>query len=241
MIGRLIYHSKSGKKDMIKNIPVFSDDIRGKSIPLRVVLVEFSNLEIFSSSNELDTEFSNAVRETLDGFTLDNLSTDKSVRSVRELFKLFGTDPTKWRPSSEAIIRRILKDKTLFRINSLVDINNIISIRYRLPIGLYDLDKVKGRIRLGIGREGLSFVGLTGREYNTHGKPVVMDDLGVIGSPIVDSERTKITAGTSNVLAIIFSSKNEPFTHSLNAGKDFADLASRFHPESRVEEPVLSE
>jgi len=226
---------------MIKNVPAFSDDIRGNSIPLCVVLVEFSNLHIFSKSDELDAEFSKAVKETLDGFTLDNLATDKAVRSVRELFKSFGTDPTRWRPSSEAMIRRILKDKTLFRINSLVDINNIISIRYRLPIGLYDLGKVKGRISLGIGREGMSFVGLTGREYNTDGKPVVIDDIGVIGSPIVDSERTKITAETSNVLVIIFSSKNEPFAHSLNAGKDFAHLAARFHPESQVEEPVLLE
>jgi len=226
---------------MIINVPAFSDDIRGNSIPLRVLLVEFSNLLIFSKSDDLDAEFSKAVKETLDGFTLDNLATDKAVRSVRELFKSFGTDPTKWRPSSEAMIRRILKDKTLFRINSLVDINNIISIRYRLPIGLYDLDKVKGRISLGIGREGVSFVGLTGREYNTHGKPVVMDEFGVIGSPIVDSERTKITMETSNVLAIIFSSKNEPFAHSLNAGKDFANLAIRFHPENQVEEPVLLE
>lgn len=226
---------------MIINVPAFSDDIRGNSIPLRVLLVEFSNLLIFSKSDDLDAEFSKAVKETLDGFTLDNLATDKAVRSVRELFKSFGTDPTKWRPSSEAMIRRILKDKNLFRINSLVDINNIISIRYRLPIGLYDLDKVKGRISLGIGREGVSFVGLTGREYNTHGKPVVMDEFGVIGSPIVDSERTKITMETSNVLAIIFSSKNEPFAHSLNAGKDFANLAIRFHPENQVEEPVLLE
>ena len=241
MIGRLIYHSKSGKKDMNTNVPAFSDDIRGNGIPLRVVLVEFSNLLIFSKSDDLDAEFVKAVKETLDGFTLDNLATDKAVRSVRELFRSFGTDPTKWRPSSEAMIRRILKDKTLFRINSLVDINNIISIRYRLPIGLYDLKKVGGRIRIDIGREGLSFSGLTGREYNTYGKPVVIDEFGVIGSPIVDSERTKITVETSNVLAIIFSSKNEPFAHSLNAGKDFANLAVRFHPDCKAESPVLSE
>jgi DNA/RNA-binding domain of Phe-tRNA-synthetase-like protein len=228
-------------KKMINNIPVFSDDIKRNRIPLRIVLVEFSNLQIFSSSDELDAEFSKAVKETLSGFTLDNLSIDKSVRSVRGLFKSFGTDPTKWRPSSEAMIRRILKDKTLFRINSLVDINNIISIRYRLPIGLYDLGKVEGEIKIDIGREGLSFVGLTGREYNTHGKPVVMDALGIIGSPIVDSERTKISNETSNVLAIIFSSKDEPFAHSLDTGKDFAGLAARFHPGSKIENPVLIE
>jgi DNA/RNA-binding domain of Phe-tRNA-synthetase-like protein len=241
MPGWLFYHLKSGNKEMIRDVPIFSDDIRGNNIPLRVVLIGFSNLNIFSKSDELDAEFSNAVKETLSGFTLDNLSIDKSVRNVRQLFKSFGTDPTRWRPSSEAMIRRILKDKTLFRINSLVDINNIISIRYRLPIGLYDLDKVKGRIKLGIGRDDLSFVGLTGREYNTDGKPVVMDDLGVIGSPIVDSDRTKIIPETSNALAIIFSSKDESFTHSLNAGKDFASFAARFHPESKVEEPFLLE
>lgn len=226
---------------MIKSLPVVSDGIKSKGIPLRAVLVEFSGLKLFPKNDELDVEFSKAVSEVLAGFTLENLSSDRAVRCVRELFKSFGTDPTKWRPSSEAMIRRILKDKSLFRIISLVDINNIVSIRYRLPIGLYDLDKVDGNITLGIGKEGLNFTGLTGREYNTDGKPVVLDGRGVIGSPIVDSDRTKITAETSNVLAVVFSSKDEPFEHSMKTGEEFARYVARFHPECSIAGPVVLE
>jgi DNA/RNA-binding domain of Phe-tRNA-synthetase-like protein len=226
---------------MIKNLPVVSDDIKSKGIPLRVVAVEFSGLKLFSKNIELDDEFSKAVSEILAGFTLENLSSDRAVRCIRDLFKSFGTDPTKWRPSSEAMIRRILKDKGLFRIISLVDINNTVSIRYRLPIGLYDLDKVDGEITLGIGKEGVNFIGLTGREYNTDGKPVVLDERGVIGSPIVDSDRTKITAETSNALAVVFSSKDEPFEHSKKAGDEFARFVTRFHPECSITGPVVLE
>lgn len=226
---------------MIKNLPAISDDVKSKGIPLRVAVVKFSGLKLFSKSSELDAEFSKAVSEVLAGFTLENLSSDRAVRCVRDLFKTFGTDPTKWRPSSEAMIRRILKDKSLFRIISLVDINNIVSIRYRLPIGLYDLDKVDGKITLGIGKEGMNFIGLTGREYNTDGKPVVLDGNGVIGSPIVDSDRTKITAETSNVLAVVFSSKDEPFEHSKKTGEEFARFVTRFHPECGISGPVVLE
>jgi DNA/RNA-binding domain of Phe-tRNA-synthetase-like protein len=220
---------------------IFSDAVRSQCIPLRIALVEFSNLAIYKSSTELDIEFDKAVKEILDGFSLESLSSDKAVRNVRDLFKKFGVDPTKWRPSSEAMIRRILKDKGLFRINSLVDINNIVSIRYRLPIGLYDMDKVDGMLTVDIGREGDMFTGLTGREYNAGEKPVVMDSRGIIGSPIVDSDRSKITLETSKALAVIFTNQEEQFEHSLDAGKEFARLVKRYHPDSAVSKPFQIE
>lgn len=222
---------------MSENEIIFSNAVRGKKIPLRAVALWFSNLSIFGTNDSLDSEFNDAVSEILQGFNLESLSSDRAVRNVRELFKSFGTDPTKWRPSSEAMIRRILKDKGLFRINSLVDINNIVSIRYRLPIGLYDRDKVKGNIIIDKGAEGDLFTGLTGREYSADNKPVVMDETGIIGSPIVDSEKTKITDGTINAIALIFSNIEEQFEHAFNAGLEFSRLVSVYHPGAIVSGP----
>jgi DNA/RNA-binding domain of Phe-tRNA-synthetase-like protein len=220
----------------MKELKISADSkINELKIPLKAFGIHFSGVKIFGTNSELDLEFNLTISEVINNYNSESLSNDKIVRLVRDLFKSGGIDPTRWRPSSEAMLRRIVKEKGLFRINSLVDINNITSIRSRLPIGLYDISKIKGEIKISIGDETHSYIGLTGREYNTDKKLIVLDEEGIIGSPIVDSDRTKITDQTSGALAIIFSHCEEQEGISKEAAKLFITLMERFHPESASE------
>ena len=219
-----------------------STTVLEKGIPVLAVLLEIRGLIIVKSDDYLNTEFETTIRETAEAFTTETIAKDKIVALIRAMFKSFGTDPTRWRPSSEAMIRRAVKEKSLYKINSLIDINNIVSMRYRLPIGVYDMDRIAGDVViLDIGCSGEEFTGLTGRTYNAENKPILRDGEGIFGSPVVDSERTKITDITRNAAAVIFSHIDEPVGHCINAAEEYARLARRVHTGVTVTRPVKAE
>lgn len=130
------------------------------------------------------------------------------VKETRELYRACGIDPTKTRPSSEALLRRTLQGKGLYKINNLVDICNWCSLEFQLPIGLYDVDKVKGSIICRFGKEGESFSGIRKDDVNVGGRICMADEEGAFGSPTSDSERTMITENTKRALMVLFGLKN---------------------------------
>ena len=124
---------------------------------------------------------------------------------ARELYRRFGVDPTRVRPSSEALLRRIKRGEGLPRVNSLVDVANAMSVQLQVPVGLYDLGKVKGEelvVRLGADGEG--YAGIGKEKVNVHGRIVVADGEGPIGNPSADSARTMITTDTERAAWIYF-------------------------------------
>jgi len=195
--------------------------------PIKFTAVEFNKLSLHGTSNILDEEFNKTIDEIQTSFTLETLAQDKQIKLIRNLFKSVGTDPSRWRPSSEAMLRRIIKLKNLYRINPLVDINNIVSLKYRIPIGLYDSSKLNGDIAICVGQKDEEFPGLTGRKYNAEKKLILKDNSGIIGSPIVDSERCKITQNTTSSIAILFSHIWEPVNQSKSAAEEFIKLAEK--------------
>jgi DNA/RNA-binding domain of Phe-tRNA-synthetase-like protein len=126
------------------------------------------------------------------------------VAEYRSVFKKLGTDPSRYRPASEALLRRVLSGKELPPINSGVDINNFFSIRFAIPIGLYNLDKLEGDVEVRIGGAEDTYEGLNGREMNMEGKLLSADSLGAFGSPIVDSKRTMVDESVANALHIVY-------------------------------------
>ncbi|WP_270182383.1 B3/B4 domain-containing protein [Alkalihalobacillus sp. CinArs1] len=126
------------------------------------------------------------------------------VKEWRTVFKKLGTDPSRYRPSSEALLRRLKKGSDLPRIHSAADINNLLSLQYKIPIGIYDLDKVEGSITILLGDESTTYQGLNGREVNFTNKLVSLDEKGPFGSPIVDSERTAVTEETTNAIQLYY-------------------------------------
>ncbi|WP_353958318.1 B3/B4 domain-containing protein [Fictibacillus sp. b24] len=126
------------------------------------------------------------------------------VAEYRSVFKTLGTDPSRYRPASEALLRRVLGGKDLPPINSGVDVNNFFSIRFAIPIGLYNLDQIQGDVEIRIGVAEDSYEGLNGREMNMEGKLLSADSAGAFGSPIVDSKRTMVDETVRNALHIVY-------------------------------------
>jgi len=128
------------------------------------------------------------------------------VQTARALYRAIGVDPTRIRPSSEALLRRVLRGKPLYRVNSLVDTINYCSLCFLLPIGLYDLDRIEGEtvLLLRRGNPGESFEGIRKAEVNLEGRYALFDSKGPFGSPTSDSLRTSIRETTTRCLAVLF-------------------------------------
>ena len=124
--------------------------------------------------------------------------------AVRTMYKRVGIDPTKTRPSNEALLRRVRKGDTIPRINSLVDIVNWCSLEFQLPYGLYDLSKISGPVTMRLGTEGESYPGIRKDEVNVAGRITVVDGIGPFGNPTSDSARTMVTPATTEALVIVY-------------------------------------
>ena len=126
------------------------------------------------------------------------------VTSVRTMYKRVGLDPTKTRPSSEALLRRVRKGDTLPRINSMVDVCNWCSLEFQLPYGLYDADKIDGDVDLRLGVAGESYAGIRKDEVHVDGRITLADRIGPFGNPTSDSSRTMVTTATTRALLVVF-------------------------------------
>jgi DNA/RNA-binding domain of Phe-tRNA-synthetase-like protein len=124
--------------------------------------------------------------------------------AVRAMYKRVGIDPTKTRPSSEALLRRVRKGDELPRINSLVDIINWTSLEAQLPFGLYDADRLRDAVTLRLGRDGEEYAGIRKDVVHLAGRLVLSDEAGPFGNPTSDSARTMVTTGTTRALVVIF-------------------------------------
>jgi DNA/RNA-binding domain of Phe-tRNA-synthetase-like protein len=127
------------------------------------------------------------------------------IAATRAGYKALGKDPSRYRGSAEALLRRVIAGKGLPQINAVVDVINLVSVESRLSIGLYDLAHVSGGILFRAGRAGETYKGIGKYDLNLEGLPVFCDELGPHGSPTSDSERTMVTAETKRVVAIAIS------------------------------------
>ena len=136
--------------------------------------------------------------------TTETLKDMTSISATRRIYKACGKDPSRYRPASEALIRRLLQGKELYQRDTLVDLVNLASIAYGYSIGGFDADKFVGdTLTLGIGREGEPYEGIGRGEINIHGLPVYRDAIGGVGTPTSDHERTKMTINTRHLVVLI--------------------------------------
>ena len=137
-------------------------------------------------------------------YTLDSIKEMPAIQATRQAYKKCGKDPSRYRPSSEALCRRILRGIPLYQIDTLVDLINLVSIESGYSIGGFDADKIEGaHVTLGIGKAGEPYTGIGRGELNIEGMPVYRDAVGGIGTPTSDNERTKLGPETTHLLAII--------------------------------------
>ena len=126
------------------------------------------------------------------------------IAAVRTMYKRVGIDPTKTRPSSEALLRRVRKGGDLPRINSAVDVINWCSLESQLPFGLYDARQIRGRVVLRLGRSGEEYSGIRKDVVHVEGRMTLADDEGPFGNPTSDSSRTMVTTNATDMLVVIF-------------------------------------
>ena len=137
-------------------------------------------------------------------YTTESIKDMPAIQATRQAYKQCGKDPSRYRPSSEALCRRLLRGIPLYQIDTLVDLINLASIYSGHSIGGFDRDKIQGdTLTLGIGRAGEPYEGIGRGPLNIEGMPVYRDALGGIGTPTSDHERTKLTLGTTRLLAIM--------------------------------------
>ena len=136
--------------------------------------------------------------------TTDSLKDMPSIAATRRIYKACGKDPSRYRPASEQLIRRMLQGKELYQIDTLVDLVNLASIAYGYSIGGFDADKFVGdTLTLGIGREGEPYEGIGRGPLNIAGLPVYRDAIGGVGTPTSDNERTKMTMETTHLVVLV--------------------------------------
>ena len=136
--------------------------------------------------------------------TTESLKDITSIAATRQVYKACGKDPSRYRPASEALIRRVLQGKELYQRDTLVDLVNLASIAYGYSIGGFDADRFVGdTLTLGIGREGEPYEGIGRGMLNIQGLPVYRDELGGVGTPTSDNERTKMTIDTRHLVVLI--------------------------------------
>ena len=141
------------------------------------------------------------------------------ITAVRTMYKRVGLDPTKTRPSSEALLRRVRKGDSLPRINSMVDVCNWCSLEFQLPYGLYDAAHIDGDVELRIGRAGESYPGIRKDAVHVDGRIALADRIGPFGNPTSDSARTMVTTATTEAMLVVFA-PSEVGQHRLAAVLD---------------------
>ncbi len=167
-------------------------------LDIELVTLDLYELEVTEPREDFELEVKRATQAVRTGEVGD-------AAPARALYRRFGIDPTRVRPSSEALLRRLKKGEPLPRINSLVDVANALSVQLQVPVGLYDLGKVRGdELVVRLGSEGESYNGIGKERVNVAGRICVADAEGPCGNPTSDSARTMITTDTERAAWIYF-------------------------------------
>jgi DNA/RNA-binding domain of Phe-tRNA-synthetase-like protein len=182
-------------------------DVLGR---VRVGFLVLDGVSVRESDSALDAEVDGTCASFRERYGEGRSSEVPGAADARTLYKALGLDPTKTRPSNEALLRRALKGETLYRINTLVDALNLVSLREQLPFGLYDLDRVRPPIVLRKGGVGEGYEGIRKGTVNVEGRPVLVDGDGPFGNPSSDSLRTSITLATRRALVVVYAPSTCP-------------------------------
>ena len=139
------------------------------------------------------------------GMTMEDSRKFPPIKALRDAYRKLGNDPTRYRGSNEALVRRITQGKDLYRVNTVVDINNLISLETLHSAGTFDLDRVQPPIIFRIGQPGEAYAGIGRGEIKIDGLPVFADQAGPFGSTTSDSERTMVRLETTKIMMVVIS------------------------------------
>ncbi len=182
---------------------IVSEKLRS-ACPVFVGAAVYAELVNTDYSPELWADIEDFVRKYRECYDISSIKRMPSVEATRQAYRRCGKDPSRYRPSGEALVRRVLQGKELYHVDTAVDLVNLASIAYGYSIGGFDYDKIEGDVlELGIGREGEPYEGIGRGMLNMCGLPVYRDSVGGIGTPTSDNERTKMSLKTTRILALV--------------------------------------
>jgi len=170
---------------------------------LKLGILEATHIRSAPSEAALAQEINQKCDDLRRLHSFENIGQWEPVRAARKMFRQWGLDPCRYRPSSEALLRRIVKGEAFPRISNIVDIGNLGAIETGWPYGCYDRTRVRGPVQIRHGRPGEQYDGIGRHLLRLEGRPLFSDVQGPFGSPVSDSTRTMVTGGTHELLVII--------------------------------------
>lgn len=212
-----------------------SNDIKKQVSGLKFGVLQASGVQVQKDDARFDAALTRLTTYLKNTFSSQPLAKHPVISAVRRMYRQIGWEPTKYRPSAEALARRILKDKGLYRINNVVDLANIVSANSHLPMGLYDRTKITGPIVVDIGKTDESYQGISKEIIHAAGKIILRDDLGVFGNPTADSRRCSITMETQDLLALFFCPATVDDAHLYNALGQLTEFYRSLSTENNIE------
>ncbi|SFG49276.1 B3/B4 domain-containing protein (DNA/RNA-binding domain of Phe-tRNA-synthetase) [Planifilum fulgidum] len=189
------------KKQTMVNL---DSELRSQLPNLQLIVIRYEGCTVSRSPHPFRGRFELFLEHLRIEHSMEKIGGLQPIREWREAFRRLGSSPSRYRPSAEALLRRVLKGDTLPEVNSAVDVNNFFSLKYLLPFGIYDADALKGTITATVGKAGDGYPALNGREVSMENKLLLRDESGPFGSPYVDSARAAVTEKSSRLLQVIF-------------------------------------
>ena len=177
----------------------FDSELRGKCPEFCVGLVG-AEVKNSPSNQVLWKDMEEACAQVSQDLTIPKINQHPAIAATRAAYKACGKDPNRYRPSAEALRRRLVQGKGLRRVNTLVDVVNLLSLETGASIGGFDASRITGELTWGIGREGELYEAIGRGNLNIGNLPVLRDEEGPIGTPSSDHERTKIAMHTTRIL-----------------------------------------
>lgn len=215
-------------------------------IPIRISLpsvrlgqLEAGSLRVEPVAGALAEEVESVTGALAKSLTVESVAELDAVRAVRAMFRAWGLDPSKYRPSAEALLRRLAQGKGLYRISNAVDIVNLGQLETGWPYGLYDRARVEPPVTLRLGERGETYEGIGRRVWHLDRRPVLADRQGPFGSPISDSTRTMVTPETRSLLAVIFAPASASDSAIERALARLAERLERWAEAKQIEREIL--
>jgi DNA/RNA-binding domain of Phe-tRNA-synthetase-like protein len=193
---------------------IISTDIKEQIPDFKLGIITYHDIVVGDSPQMLKGRldfFQEAIKVEANYNPVSDIS---EIKEWREIFKRLGTDTSKYRPSSEGLYRKIYEGTNLGFIHSAADTNNFFSLEYKIPMGIYDFDKLTGPISATIGLCSDKYEGINGRVINLENKLILKDQISAFGSPIVDSKRSMLTEATKNAIQVIYFTPSLPLENA---------------------------
>jgi DNA/RNA-binding domain of Phe-tRNA-synthetase-like protein len=195
---------------------------------VKLGVLEAAQVRVEAVHEELARETDAACARVRQRMTVEQVAEHPPVRATRNLFRAWRLDPARYRPSSEALLRRVVQGKGLYRVSTAVDVINLGSLETGWPYGAYDLARIEPPVTFRHGVAGETYDGIGKHAWHLEGKPVLADAQGPFGMPISDSTRTMITEQTTSVLTVVFAPAGAEVEAVQTALDTLADRFSRY-------------